>query len=241
LNPQELKDFEDAKKLVRNQRYAQALPVLQILHKRYPEDGEVERVLDYCQSFITTPQNKKHQDPWEPTTITPVVAFTQTQNNNSYLAPLLGSIVMAVSVFLPWFNVSVAAGILSAEASVNGLGSYSGSALLVNAASRSGGGFSDGYFVIGLAILAAVVSYTGLINKTHSAWKVAVLFGVVAAGIIIYDWVNFTSKSSTLNDSGTTSGVSTAIQVGPGLMVGILGAVVIIIGSLAINSRASNN
>jgi hypothetical protein len=59
LNPQELEGFEDAKKLVRNQRYAQALPVLQILHKRYPEDGEVERVLDYCQSF-----KKDLGEPW---------------------------------------------------------------------------------------------------------------------------------------------------------------------------------
>lgn len=222
-----------------------ALPILQMLHKRHPEEDAIEKALDDCMrlSGRTKPVAVSSGPATIPNTFVYDAADAEQvaapkSLNNIYFAPLFGSIVMGLSVFLPWFSISVAAGLIAVSATVNGLGNYSGSALLVNAASKSSG-FGDGYFIIGLAVLAAIVSYAGLINKSKSAWKAAILFGVVAGGIIIYDWQNFTSKSSSITDTSTSSGVSAAVQVEPGLMVGVLGAIIIVIGGFAINSRAS--
>jgi hypothetical protein len=60
LTPEHVKLFEEAKDLVREQRFTQALPILQVLYKWYPLNEEVKTVLDYSQANI----KNYRPEPW---------------------------------------------------------------------------------------------------------------------------------------------------------------------------------
>lgn len=256
MSPQEQQDFADAKKLLKQRRYAQALPTLRSLANRHPEEGEIEIALNDCIQFggqlgqitVGTPRATAVYQEEAPTTQAAppgyrvkYVPISEDRYNLTYLAPLVGSIVLAVGVFLPWLNVGVASGLFSVEGSTNGIGSFSGSPLLGAALAKNPPVYGiDGFLLIGLAILALMVSLGGLSNSTVWAWKVGILFGLVAAGIAIYDTINFSSKVATINSSlGNTSTSASAAQVGPGLYVAAAGALVILVGSFAASSKAS--
>jgi len=144
-----------------------------------------------------------------------------------YIIPLVGVVIMAVGVFLPWFNMTLLGGTIG----VNGLGTLSGPTDLVNALNQSAGspGAKDGVLVLGLAGILIVLCLLGLVLKMRGFAIAAIVFGVFSLGLTAFE-VSDVSKS--INDINATGLGQISAQTGLGIYVCLIGAIVILIGAI---------
>ncbi|MBN9391803.1 MAG: tetratricopeptide repeat protein [Chloroflexi bacterium] len=241
MDDDDTRDFNWAKGLIKQGRFQEARPILNQLFKRYPENGEIEELRAKCLQAGQSDANRLTDDrfPYNPKNSTEIQGQVAT-SNNTYIVPIIGSIAMLASVFLPWFSVSVSSGFINIAATSNGLGNFEGSAILVSALHQRGSSFTDGVFILGLGVLAILVSIVGFVNNNPNAWKAGILFGLVGGGIAIYDAVRLSSTLDDLNNSlnsDSSSGVASNVQLGFGPWLGAIGGLVVIIGCLAVNNK----
>lgn len=141
-----------------------------------------------------------------------------------YLIPIVGIILMAVGVFLPWFTISF----LGVSLSVDGLGKASGTGEVVTAYNQAAGtgNAKDGVYLLGAGGLLLVLCLLGLFLKARGFAIAAIVFGVLCVGLTAYDVVDINRSLS-----GTSSGGASG-TVGIGLYISLVGAIVILIGAI---------
>ncbi|MGI8416435.1 MAG: hypothetical protein ACR2P2_09595 [Nakamurella sp.] len=139
---------------------------------------------------------------------------------------VLGGLVTAIAAFLAWVSLS-GQGI---TVTVNGIGSVSGADVQTT-------GATDGWITFGAGVVALIVGGLALARKGGRGLQVlAILAGVVAAGVPIYDLV----KNNSDLQSAKEQGVDVSYSIG--IWLTIVGGVVVVLGAIIamIGARKQN-
>ena len=180
----------------------------------------------------------------------PVMVFPQTVympypttnrvNTNhvvAYLITTAGVIGTLISVFLAWVTVGFTTGYTSFDISFNGLGSASGSSALVGSMSKYDvsnltNKMHGGLILFGLmAIMGLIV--IGAFTKNIAFPALAVLGGLGVLGGFVADYFSLTDFNNYFNRSYNDTYGDNApggAQLGPGLMIGVICALVMTFG-----------
>lgn len=134
---------------------------------------------------------------------------------------ILGGLVAAIAAFLAWVTLSgQGPDGQSVTLTVSGIGSVSG-------ADVGSTGATDGWITFGAGIVALVAGALALARKGGRGLQtVAILAGVVVAGVPVYDLIKSNSDLQSLKDQGVD--VSYSI----GIWLTIVGGVVIVLGAI---------
>ncbi|MDQ2845402.1 MAG: hypothetical protein M3Y77_03425 [Actinomycetota bacterium] len=138
----------------------------------------------------------------------------------------LGGLVAAIAAFLAWVSLSGQ----GVTVTVSGTGSVSG-------ADVGSTGATDGWITFGAGVVVLIVGALALARKGGRGLQVvAILAGVVVAGVPIYDLIKNNSDLQSLKDQGVD--VSYSI----GIWLTIVGGVVIVLGAIIamIGARKQN-
>ncbi len=156
-----------------------------------------------------------------------VAPVKKAANPLLYLIPAVGVVIMALGVFLPWFNLTLLGGTIG----VNGLGNVSGSAELTALYTQTNGSSAakDGVLVLGLAGILIVLIVLGLLLKARGFAIAAIVFGVMAAGLMVFE---VTDATRSINDINRTTGGAASASTGLGLYVGLAGALIVLVGAI---------
>lgn len=142
---------------------------------------------------------------------------------------LAGGILSIIAVFLPWFSASGSGGGETSSISVNGLGSISGSGMMLNlAGSEVNWEFQGiGVLALGIACIAAALIIKGKVQGIAIA---ACGFLIIGGGV-----VNLWSLRDIGSFSGEVMGMTMASGIGYGLYgVVIAGAAALLGGVLSL-------
>jgi len=149
----------------------------------------------------------------------------ETKNgfSNAQILAIVGGIVSIISVFLPWFSAKANAIGMTSSISVNGLGSVSGSGLLLGLLSGKGSWEFQGIGVLALGILCIALAVF-LREKIRSIAVFACGALIIGGGV-----VNIRSIGEF---SGDFMGASMQSGTGYGLYVVILAGAIAAAGGL---------
>jgi hypothetical protein len=156
----------------------------------------------------------------------------------------VGAALLAVSVFLPWYTVSITvSGAASAQLALNGIAQQYGNALLQQEASSIGAGFSAlaGHslgtlsahqalktisvvllLLAALALLAALLQLAGISGPIETDGRQVAVVGILAVLLVLYRMVDHPASAS-----GALS-----LSLTWGSWLALLSSVAIIVGGL---------
>ncbi len=156
-----------------------------------------------------------------------VAPVKRVANPLLYLIPAVGVVIMALGVFLPWFNMTFLGGTIA----VNGLGNLSGPADLVTTLTQGTGspGAKDGVLVLGLAGILIVLIVLGLLLKARGFAIAAIVFGVIAAGLMAFEVSDVGKSVGDINQTGLGQ---IKAETGLGIYVGLVGALIVLFGAI---------
>jgi hypothetical protein len=159
-----------------------------------------------------------------------------------YIIPGLGSLLLAVSVFLPWFS----ADIIGTSLTMNGVGGTNLAALgdtSVDHVAPSVGGSPayeswHGWLLLALAVLTLIMVVLGITLKNKHFAIASLVAGFIAVGLLGYDLARMMQAVDEIlrSISGVQAvgqpNVKLSISTGFGLYAGLASALAIFIGSI---------
>ncbi len=144
----------------------------------------------------------------------PAVAAARGMNP-IYAAPLIGGLLLVIGAFLPWIIFKF----LGKELTITGMGATSGNLDIPS------GGVKDGIFAVFLGGIILLLAIIGLLRGSKGFGIAILIFGIFATLFMLYELSDISNAAKTLGDSGSVS-------TGIGLYIGLVGAIIALVGGV---------